>query len=471
MFKVNLLLVSFVFLSGITGQAQNKGWSLQACIDTAIQRNITVKQQQVTTNISKVNLDQSKDNLYPNLFVTDAPGFNFGKTQSLNGAYSTENTSTNAFAITSNVTLYNGLQNQNTIRENRFTYQAGMQEVEKLKNDVSLNVLMGYMQVLVDYEAVDIAESQMESIQTQVAQTKIYVQAGRFPELNLLQVESQLAADKLAKVNAQNQLILAKVNLMQLMNLPVNYNFDVDRPANIDSLLNPTALASGDIYITAAGFLPQVKNAELNTKASQSGVKVAQALYYPKLTMSGSIRTSGSSLIYDENYQPATIGYVQSSMEPVTGYSLEATSSNNFNNLWIQTNNNFNQFIGFNLSIPIFSNFSARNSVEIAKLNVENAKLNEESVKITLRQTIEQAYTNMFGAAEQYTASKEALQSEEESFRSMEQKFKIGLENATDYLIEKTNYTKAQQNVASAKYNYLLQLKLIDFYLGKPITF
>lgn len=468
------IIYSFVaiILIPCQGITQSTAWSLKQCIDTGIQRNINLREGEVVNNVNAINLAQAKENLFPSFNITDAPGLNLGKTASTNGEYIPLNTTTNSFALTGNVTLYNGLQYQNTIRQDNYIYKAGIQNVETTKNNLSLSILNGYMQVLVGYEGVEIAESQIKTDQAQVDQTKIYVMAGKYPELNLLQIESQLANDKLAKVNAQNQLILAKVNLMQLMNLPVDYRFEVVRPGNIDSLLALTALKSDDVYTIAAGFLPQVQNAELSTKAYESGVKIAQALYYPKLSMSGSIRSSASTLAYDEYYAPANIGYVQDNpSEMVVGYQELAGYTNNGSNLWNQTNNNFNQFIGFTLTIPIFSNFIARNSVSIAKLNLQNAQLNEESVKITLRQTIEQAYTNLLAAAEQYNASKEALQSEARTFSDMENKYKVGLETATDYLIEESNYTKAQQNVVQAKYNYLLQVKLLDFYLGKSIIF
>lgn len=466
-----IFLLSFLVQVSIIN-AQNKAWSLKACIDTGIHRNIGLKQGQVANNINAVNLKQSRDNQYPSFNITDAPAFNFGKTQESNGTYVAQNTTSNAFALTGNVTLYNGLLNQNTISQNKYTYEAGLQGVETTKDNLSLNILSSYMQVLADYEGVDITDIQIKTDEAQEAQTKIYVEAGKLTELNLLQIQSQLATDRLAKVNAQNLLILAKVNLMQLMNLPVDYSFEIERPSNIDSLLSPTTLASDNIYNVAAGFLPQIKNAQLNTEATESGLKVAHSLFYPKLIMSGSIRSTGISLAYNENYQAGTIGFVAPNpSELVTGYIPEESSSNNFSNLWQQSNNNFNQFIGFNLTIPIFTNYIARNSVEIAKLNIQNAELNEESVKIGLRQAIEEAYTNMLAAAEQYKASAELLQTEARTFGDMEKKYKIGLESATDYLVEESNYNKAQQNVVQAKYNYLLQVKLVDFYVGKPITF
>jgi len=469
--KKHYFLILFI-LPCLTIAGQNKAWTLKACIDTGIQRNLNIRLERVANGINAVNLNQSKDNLYPELNLTDAPGFSFGKTQNANGDYVSQNTSSNSIALTAGITLYDRSGYRNTIHQNEYIYQAGAQSIEKTKNDISLNILTAYMVVLANYEGVNIAETQLQTTQAQVNQTKIFVDAGRLTELNLLQVESQLANDKLAKVNAENQLKLAKVNLMQLMNIPIDYNFEIVKPLNIDSLLNLTSVASGDIYNTASGFLPQIKNAQLTTQATESGVRVAKALYYPKLTMSGILRSSGNSLAYNTNYGLGTIGFLNINPgETVTGYIPQTTSSNNFSNIWNQLSDNFNQFIGFNLTIPIFNGFMAKNSVEIAKLNMQNSQLNEDAVKLSLRQTIEQAYTNLLNAAEQYSASKEALQAEERTFNNIEKKFQVGLENATNYFIEKSIYTKAEQNVAQSKYNYLLQIKLVDFYLGKPITF
>ena len=452
--------------------AQQKAWSLKQCIDTAIQRNITVKQGQLNNDINRINLEQAKDNLYPNLNITDAPSFNFGKTENLSTeSYIGQSTTNNSFAINSNVTLYNGFQYQNTIRQNRFTYDAGIQGVEKMKNDLTLNILSDYLQVIASYEQVDIAVSQLVSDSIQLEETKVWVDAGKYPELNLLQMLSQTANDKYTKVSAENQLEIAKVNLMQLMDMPVVFNFEIERPKVGDSSLSITPQSTTDIYNTAQSFLPEIKNAELSFNASEVAIKIAQSQYMPKLTLGGSINSSGNSLAYQEVFQNGSIGYLQSNpSEPVIGLTSVSTTNNNFSNLWAQLSNNFYQAIVFNLTIPIFNNFQAKNNTAIAKINSMNSKLNEEAVRITLRQNIEQAYTQLIAAVAQYASAKNALETEALTYANIENKFAIGVSNATDFLVEKSNYLKAQQNVVQTKYNYLFKAKLIDFYLGKLIT-
>jgi outer membrane protein len=465
-------IVFIICLASISVNAQNKAWTLKACVDTAIQRNITVKQGQLNNQISGINLEQSRYNLWPNLNIIDAPGFNFGKSVNSNtGQYIDQNTTTNSFSVTSNLTLYNGLQYKNTIRQNKFIYDAGVQGLQKLKNDISLGVLADYLLIIASYEQVSIAASQIGTDTTELTQMKKYVDAGKLPILNLLQIQSQLAADKLTKVNAEVQLQLAKVNLMQLMNIPVVNDFEIQRPEVDENSLSVTPLTSVDIYKTAVGFLPEIKNAELNFNASEVGIKIAQSLYLPKLSLSGSIRTSGSSLAYTETFQPGSIGYLQSNpADQVIGFIPATSTSNSFSNLTSQLNNSFNQFIGLNLSIPIFNNYLAKNTTAIANINNQIARLNEDAVSVQLRQSIEQAYTQLVASAEQYSAAKEALETEALTYNNIEKKFSIGLISATDFLIEKSNYLKVEQSVVQAKYNYLFKIKLIDFYLGNPIT-
>ncbi len=469
-FKI-YLIIAVVTTIAFPSIAQEKPWSLRQCIDTAIARNITLKQGQLTSNVNKVNLKQAKDNLYPNLNITDAPSLNFGKTETTSGTYVAQNTTTNSFALVSDFTLFDGFQYQYSVKQSSYVYQAGVQNVEKMKNDLTLNILAGYLQLIASYAQVDIAVSQLSSDSILTDRMSKLVSAGILPELNLYQMQSQTAADKFSKVNAETQLTLAKVNLMQLMDVPVLADFNVERPEITDNSLAVTLVTSTDIDKNAEGFLPEIKGAELNFNASEMAINVAKSLYMPRLILSGAVRTSGSTLGYQSYYQPGTIGYLQGNpADPVIGLTGYSTTNNSYSNLWNQSSNYFNEAIGLTLSIPLFNSFQARNSTAIARINSQSAKLNEEAVKLQLRQTIELAYAQLLAAAAQYAAAKEALATEMLTYNNIEKKFEIGLTNATDYLVEKSNLLKANQTIIQTKYNYLFKSKLIDFYLGKPIT-
>ncbi|HXC05140.1 MAG TPA: TolC family protein, partial [Bacteroidia bacterium] len=390
--------------------------------------------------------------------------------------YTNQSVNSNIPSLSSTVTLFSGLKNRDVIKENKLNYDAGTLDVEKLKNDLTLNVLQAYMQVLLDEEAVDIAKEQKALTAEQVSRTEKYVAAGKFPELNLFQVRSQLAADNSAEVDAENTLQIAKVTLMQLLELSLAPDFDIEKPGMEAILTEASVLSTEDIYKTALNLQPQIKSAAMRIQSADWDLKAAQAALYPTLSLTGTMRTNYSSLrsqISDQViYQRENIGYLLGNpSQPVIGMvPLDMVSVSGYP-AWKQLNDNFGEVVGFTLTVPLFNNFQVKSAMAKSKVGIANAKLNEESVKIVLRKTIEQAYTDQMGAAKKLQAVNEQEKSEERTYGDMEKKFNAGMANMTDFLVEKNNYNKAKLSKASAKYDYIYKSKVVDFYLGKPVTF
>ena len=475
-------LIVFAFLlvnqSALFAQTDTThgAWTLQQCIDRAYKENILINQSLLNSNINILTLEQSRANRAPNLNASDAQSFSHGRSvDPFSNQFVNQDITSNNASLSSNVTLYNGLQIGNTIRQNQLNYDAGNLDVEMEKNTIALNVVADYLQILLSYELVDNARKQVEGTTAQVDESKKYVDAGKFPESNLLQVKSQLAADKLAVVNAENQLQMAKVALMQLMELPVTDNFEIVKP-EIGDVKQPEIHVTGDVYKTAESFLPEIKSAELKTQSALFGIKIARSQEIPKLTLGGTIRTgySSASNRYASQtiYNQETIGYLQSNNSEIVLGQIPSTVVSKQNYPFTdQFNDNLNEMISLNLSVPIFNNRLARTAVEKAKVNTEIAKLNEKGTKTQLRKEVEQAVTDEKAAEKQYIASKEAFTSEEMTYQNFEKKFDLGLINSTDLLVEKNNYTKALSNVVTSKYNYLFKIKVVDYYLQKPLTF
>lgn len=432
------LLTLFALLICLSINAQQK-WSLQACIDTAYKNNISLLQEQLGSRINKINFVQSKAKLYPNLNISDVHNLDYGKTyEPLTNQYTSQNSSVNNFSLNSSVTLFNGYLLLNTVRENKLIYEAGTLDVEKTKNEIMLNVMAAYLQVLMDYEAIDVAQAQVEETNTQVEQTQKFVNFGKVAELNLLQIQSQLASDKLVKVKAENQLQLDKLTLLQLMDIPVRSDFDIERQ-DIKELFPEIPISPEEIDKISEGFLPEIKSAAMKTDASQYSLKMAESGWMPKLTMGGSLNEYYSNLISDP-----------------------------FSN---QLKNNFGQAVNFTLSIPIFNNYLVKSNVAISRINLMDAKLNEKSTKNDLRKSIETAYTNMVSAGKSLTVTEEQMELEKRTFSDMEKKYDVGAITATDFLIEKNNFNKVSMSLIQAKYDYVLKSKIVDFYLNKPLTF
>jgi len=433
-----LFIAFYAVLLSSLGNAQQV-WTLKSCIDTAFKKNISLNQEQLGSQINKINLTQSKAGLLPNLNVNDAHSLNYGNSYDpYTYQYSNKAFTNNSLSLNSSVTLFNGFFLLNTVRQNKLLYEAGMLDVEKTKNDIMLNVLAGYMQVLMDYEAIAVAQAQVEATKTEVGETQKFVDFGKVAELSLLQIQSQLASDKLVKINAENQLQLDKLTLLQLMETPVRSDFDIERQ-ELGVLFPEIPLSTEEIDKISLSFLPQIKSASMKTDASLFSLKMAKSGWLPKLLLGGALKTGYSSL------------------------NSELLSD--------QFKNNYSQVITFTLSVPIFDNFIVKSSVAIAKINVMNAQLNEQQTKNDLRKNIETVYTNQVLAGKKLSAIEEQMDLETRTYTDMKKKYTVGAIDATDFLIEKNNYNKAAMSLIQAKYDYVLKVKMVDFYLGKTLTF
>lgn len=467
-----LFIAMFVFLI-VNGQ-DKKVWSLKACVDTAFKKNIALNQSQLSNQNSKTNYTQSKAAVLPNLNLSDAQNFNSGYSlDPYTYQYTTQNISINNLSLNSSVTLFNGYLLINTIKQNKLIYEASVQTIEKIKNDLRLNIMGAYMQVLMDYDAIDVAQAQIDATTTQVEQIKKFVEFGKVAELNLFQIQSQLASDKLAKVNAENQLQLDKLTLLQLMETPIRDDFEIERQ-ELKDLFPETPIPSGDIDKISESFMPQIKSASLSTLAAAYSLKMAKSAWLPKLTLTGILKTGYSSLrsniTQNTSYNTETIGYVNSSpSQPVIGVVPVTTLNRQNEVLSDQLKNNFSQSVGFNLSVPIFNNLQVKSNVAIARNNLINAKLNEKQVKNDLRKSIETAYTNQVSSGKKLVATQEQMALEKQTYHDMEKKYLAGAADATDFLVEKNNFNRVSMSLIQARYDYVLKTKIVDFYLGKPI--
>jgi len=350
-----------------------------------------------------------------------------------------------SYSVNASYNLFNGLQNNNTIKQYKLNIQAGNFDIENAKNAVILSVTTGYLQMLQQYEILKTADNQMLADSAQVERTQKMLNVGKMAEGDLLQIQSQLATDYLKLVNAQNQLDIARVTLMQLMQIPVIDSFDVEVPKFAEpSLL--LLLSKDEVYQKSLEAMPQIHSASFRTTSSQMAIKIATGARWPRLTLSAGLSSNYASSrkqgILQEDYP-----------------------------FYTQVWDNVGQSVNLGLSIPIFSNRSLQSGIERAKINSKTAELNELNTRQTLRMNIEQTYTGLKAAAKNFAASKIQLSSTERTFKNAEKKFNVGVMSATDYLIQQNTFVSSLSNSIQAKYNFIFQSKILDFYQGKTITF
>ena len=281
------ILIIVTCLLFISARAQHHLWTFQECLDTAIQRNISLNESRLNNDLNRINLDQSKASLYPSLSASGRDGVGFGR--SLNpttNQYVAKTTNSTSFGVNSSVTLFSGFQLTKTILQNKMNLDAGNTDIDNVKNQVTLNITTAYLQVLLDYELLDAAKSQADATSAQVDQTQKQVKIGVLPESNLFTIKAQQATDNLAVVNAQNTLDLAKVTLEQLMELPIVDSFDLKVPDFIEPslMMNKT---NQEIYSKALTVQPQIAGAAIRTNNALLGIKINEGARYPTLSLSG----------------------------------------------------------------------------------------------------------------------------------------------------------------------------------------
>ena len=436
-----------MFLASGIAMAQNTPWTFQQCLDTALQRNISVNQSRMSNELNKVSLEQSKANRIPSVSASANEALNVGKNvDPTTNTFVTEAYHSTNFGVSSSYNLFNGLQNANTIRQNRMNVQAGESDIEKAKNDVILSITTGYLQVLFAKEILSSAKSQEEATAAQVERTEKMVNAGKSPESDLLQIKSQLATDNLAVINAQIQLELAKVTLEQLMDIPISDGFEVEVPV-MDESLEAVIQTNEEIYQKSLTVLPQISSASLRTSASMMALKVSQGAHWPRVSLGANLNTN-----YASSRKKGTVN--------PEGYPF-------FQQMW----DNIGQSFSMGIAIPIYSNRQIKSNIDRAKINLITTQLNEQNVKNVLRKSVEQTYTDMRASVKKYEATKQQVAAVESVYQNAEKKYTVGVMSATDFLIQKNNFTQSQSNLIQAKYDYIFKRKILDFYQGKAITF
>ncbi len=439
--KSNFIIAGIlILLSGSELRAQDKVWKLEECIDYALSKNIQIQKANLSNDKNQLYASQAQDNRLPSLNASVRQNQNWYRGfDSSTGQYGSSGSNSTNYSLNSSVSIFNGQKLGNKVRQTELDLMAGKFYAETVKESVGLNILNAYLQLLYAYESVSNAEKQIEATNSQLALAEERLNLGIISKSDYLQIKSELATEKSTLADAQSQLSIDKVTLMQLMELPVDPNFKISSP-NLDSLLVQHNQPNGqEIYNLALGIKPQIKNAEITRQSASLNVKIAKADALPNLSMDAGLSTSYSSLTTE------------------SGYSS-------------QLKNKVNPAIGLSLAIPIFQKNQVKTNVQIATIAVSDAELDEINTKNQLRKEIEQACVDVVSAQTKYAASLEENQAAKESYEVSTEKFKQGLMNSVDYLFEKTNLITSESKLLQSKFKQIFSYKVLDFYKGVPLT-
>lgn len=472
---IKLSLIIIILIHNTTIISQNKKWTLDECIKYALDNNLQVKQQEISLQLSKTNMMASKAALMPDLNANATHVYNYGRTIDMfTNDFATERVRSNNFYLSSSITLFNGFQLLNNVRKNIYDYEADKYNLEKIKNDISLSVATAYLQILYAKEYLKISEWQKQISFEQLERTKKFVEAGKLAKGDLLAAEAQYATDELNVINSHNQLDLAILVLVQILDLQDVENFDIVIPQiNINEDGSTLLISVENIYKEAIKVMPEISSAEMSVKSADAGLATSKGSYSPRLMLSASIGTgySGASKSIKDynftgNFDTIAYTYEITPVPVVTPSYIVNYEVASFNR---QVNDNFNKSIGLYLSIPLFNGFQARNNVSRSKLAVETARNNLQQAKNQLIKNIQQAKADATAALNKHNAAQKGLVAMKESYEYAKQKFDAGLLSIIEYNDARTKVSKTESELLQAKYEYIFRLKVLDFYLGKPI--
>lgn len=416
---------------------QDSLWSFSDCVEYALGRNIQVRKGELTNQRYGLYEEQSKANRLPSVNASLSQSYTWSK-NSLTGETALTGASGSNYSLSSGVTLFNSSRLTNLIRQAELDLQGGLYSLESIKETISLNVLDAYLQVLYAEEQVNNSRKQIESSSSQLnlAQERLALQV--ISQSDYAQVKSQLASEKLTLANSESQLSIAKVNLMQIMELPVNPDFEVEQPVMKESINENRLPDPKFVYLTAEAIKPQVKNASVQKDIAAIDQKIAKAAFFPALSANAGL-SSGYSTSYTDPYLD-------------------------------QLNQGIRPTIGFTLSIPIYQNKQAKTGVAVAKIGYMDAELSETDTKNQLRKNVEQACVNVSAAQTEYEANLENYSAAVESAALSAEKFTQGIINSVDYLVSKTNLVLAESQLLQSKFNLIFSYKIMDFYMGIPLS-
>ncbi|MBD5233186.1 MAG: TolC family protein [Bacteroidales bacterium] len=423
--------IAIIALAAAAVSAQARTWNLDECVDYAIEHNTEVMNQALTAYQSELGVTEAKDAFLPELSGYASQSFNFGRGLTADNTYANRNTSSFSVGAQLSLPLFQGLRAIRQLRYSRQSLTASLERTEAAKDNVTLSVLSGYLQALYAREILDVATLNLGISRSELERRQQLLEAGKIPELDIFEARAQVSQDELSVVNARNDSTLAMLDLRQLLNLPVDADFDITPVPDTPMPL----ISADDVFANALARNHTIQAGRLESEAARSYVSVAKSGYIPRLSFNAGIGT---------NY-----------------YKTSGFDNGSFSS---QMRHNFAKSLGFSLSVPIFDGFSTRNSVRRANAQAAVADLRLDEARNNLYKSINQAYTQAIAAYKKQEAADVSVASSRAALEAMQVKYDNGRANATEYEKARSTYTSALTQAVQAKYEAILRSRIIDFY-------
>ncbi|WP_282179914.1 TolC family protein [Maribacter stanieri] len=433
----SILFAHFAFAQDVETNTASKIWSLEDCISYAIENNITVKDADLNTSISEVNYNKAKSAKLPNLFGSASQNFSSGTSiDPITSDYVSDQIHSTNLGINSSVTLFQGNQLSNQVKQNQLLIEQNSLLAQEAKNNIVISILESYLQTLYSKEGISIAENNLIASEKEVLRAKSRLDAGTIALSDYTEAQSQAATNKYNVIAAKNDYELNIINLKQLLELSPLEDLTIETVDENQDLIN-LELNKEAIYTNALSYLPEVEASKTNILVNEKELEIAKGGYLPTLALTGSLGSGYTSI-----------------------------SDNTFID---QLDVNFNQRLGLSLNIPIFNRNQTKSAVQTAAFNIEKAEIQKQTIEKEVIKKVETAYQNALSSQEQLVAAEVSQDAAEQSYNLAQKKYELGDLSTTDLVISQNTFTNAQQNYLQSKYLNILYHQLLQFYQGNDI--
>jgi len=450
-FITKITFLTLLFLS-VLSQAQSKKWTLEECVNYAIKNNISIKQSELDAKSAAIEKSSAIGGFLPSLNINGSHSWNIGLNQNITtGLLENQTTQFTSAGLSSNIDVYNGMQNQNRLRRANLSLLASTYQLSKMKDDVSLNIANAFLQILFNKENLKVQIEQLSNNQKQLQRSQELVNAGVVPRGDLLDIKATVATNNQAIVTAENALLISKLSLAQLLQLDNFQDFDiidVNYPVTESATLLQTPAA---IYTKAKEERIELKIAKTNLEIAERDVKIAKGAYQPSIQGFYSLSTRAGytdRVVFDQFGMP--------NFEPP--FSVLK-----------QFDINKGHSFGFQMNIPVLNGFATKNNVAKSKIALDRSKIAYSQQELDLERNIYTAFTDAKGAMKAYESAIITLEARQEAYNYSKEKFAVGMLNAFDLNQSQSLFVNAQSEVVRTKYDYIFRVKVIEYYFGIPI--
>jgi outer membrane protein len=469
-FRIFLIVVAGMLLPVLS--AAQPVWTLERCFDHALSNNLHIKQQEYAEERTRNDLRQSYANLFPNLNAISQQGYNYGRTiDPFTNEFATESVAFQRMYASSGVTLFAGFQNINNIRLHLAQNTAFRYDTERMQNDIILSIASAYLQILYYKDMVEVTRQQLEVMEQQVARTRIMMEGGTVARGAMLEIEAQAAQERLNLLNMENNLNLAYLELIHLLDLDPGEPFTIERPdleVGEEFLFRDPSV----VLDQAMGIEPSVMAAGQRIRMAESGLAIVRGEQSPRLSFGASYGTGYSGAARRQVGSESTgqfteIGRTASNEAVVRELTMPIYERISYRD---QIKENMNQAIQLELYIPIFNRLQTRRRIQNARIDLETARVGYEITRNNLTKTIEQAHADATAAYQRYLATTKSQEAFRESFKDSEQRFNLGMISTVEYNEAKARLARSEADALQAKYQYIFSARILEFYQGRGFS-